>query len=772
MGTNAVKKINNSLWEIESQGLIKALNRAQAVIEFDLDGTIITANENFLNTVGYTLEELKGKHHRMFCDESFANSFEYKDFWRKLGSGEFEAGEFKRFNKAGEEVWINASYNPIFDENGKPYKVVKFATNITETKLKNAEFEGKIAAISKSQAVIEFNLDGTILTANENFLLTLGYDLNEIEGKHHRMFCDTEYTSSKDYENFWKRLSAGEFEAGEYKRKAKDGSDIWINASYNPILDSEGRPFKIVKFATNITESKLKNADFEGKISAISKAQAMIEFHLDGTIITANDNFLGAVGYSLNEIEGNHHRMFCETEYANSTEYKLFWERLAAGEFQAGEFKRKNKHGEDIWINASYNPILDSEGNPFKVVKFATDITESKIRNSDFESQLNAIDKSQAVIEFKPDGTILKANQNFLSCLGYSMHEIKDKHHRMFCEAELATSQEYQDFWHKLSQGEFQAGEYKRIGQGGKEIWINASYNPIFDLDGNVYKVVKYATDLTKEKEAYNNLVQTFESAAINLATIAEQIHANANGMNQDSEKTLEMSNQAALDSKEVSDGVQSVSTSTEQMTASIQELSKASSEASNLSKEASSKAEEASLTINDLGKASEDIGNVIKVINSIAQQTNLLALNATIEAARAGDAGKGFAVVASEVKELAKQTAAATEDISSKINNVQESTQSAVLGVSEVTTRINQLDEIASRTASAVEEQSATTNGVSKILQEQNAAVNNISSLINNVADAASKSSNGAQETLGAASKLNDLSRELRVLVEEAKTA
>ena len=500
------------------EGKINAISKAQAMIEFNLDGTIRTANDNFLGAVGYQLSEIEGQHHRIFCEPSYAASPEYKAFWEKLASGQFDAGDYKRITKEGKEIWINASYNPIFDAEGKPFKVVKFATDITETKLKTADFEGKINAISKAQAMIEFNLDGTIRTANDNFLGAVGYQLSEIEGQHHRIFCDPSYAASPEYKAFWEKLASGQFDAGDYKRITKEGKEIWINASYNPIFDAEGKPFKVVKFATDITETKLKTADFEGKINAISKAQAMIEFNLDGTIRTANDNFLGAVGYQLSEIEGQHHRIFCDPSYAASPEYKAFWEKLASGQFDAGDYKRITKEGKEIWINASYNPIFDAEGKPFKVVKFATDITESKLRNADFEGQLAAIDKSQAVIEFNLDGTIRTANDNFLKTLGYSMDEIKGEHHRIFCEPSYASSPDYKMFWDRLGRGEFDTGEYKRVAKDGSEIWINASYNPIFNVNGEVYKVVKYATDLTKQKQAYNNLVDTFDRAAENLS--------------------------------------------------------------------------------------------------------------------------------------------------------------------------------------------------------------------------------------------------------------
>ncbi len=249
----ASKEADESI-DRDSLQIVQAISKSQAMIEFELDGTIITANEYFLSVVGYGLNEIQGKHHSMFVDPSFAASAEYKEFWATLGRGEFQAAEYKRIGKGGKEVWIQANYNPIFNHDGKPFKVVKFATDVTAEKLKSADAAGQIEAIGKAQAVIEFNLDGTIITAKENFLVTLGYGLEEIQGKHHSMFVEPALAESAEYKEFWAKLGRGEYEAAEYKRIGKGGKEIWIQASYNPINDLNGKPFKVVKFATDITK--------------------------------------------------------------------------------------------------------------------------------------------------------------------------------------------------------------------------------------------------------------------------------------------------------------------------------------------------------------------------------------------------------------------------------------------------------------------------------------------------------------------------------------
>jgi len=236
----------------------------------------------------------------------------------------------------------------------------------------------KVDAIMRSQAVIEFGLDGTVLTANQNFLDALGYSLDEIVGKHHRLFVDPAEADSDDYRRFWADLGAGKFQSAVYRRLAKGGREVWIQATYNPVLDKAGRPVTIIKFATDITAQANRAADHEAKIAAISRVQAVIEFDLDGVVLSANENFLQTLGYQLSDIVGQHHRMFCDPAYTRTSEYGQLWDKLRAGEYVSAEFQRFGKNGREVWIQASYNPVLDPRGKPIKVVKFATDITARK----------------------------------------------------------------------------------------------------------------------------------------------------------------------------------------------------------------------------------------------------------------------------------------------------------------------------------------------------------------------------------------------------------
>ena len=392
--TNTVAIEANELANLRGQ--VAAIDKSQAVIEFDLEGNILHANPNFLYTMGYSLEEIRGKHHSIFVDPTYRQTLDYRLFWERLARGEYDAGQYKRIGKNGNEIWIQASYNPILDVNNRPYKVVKYATDITADKLKDADYAGQLNAISKSQAVIEFGLDGVIQNANANFLNAMGYSFDEVKGKHHSIFVDPAYRVSPEYRNFWERLSRGEYDTGQYKRVAKNGKEVWIQASYNPIMDMSGRPFKVVKYAADITLEKNRNADYSGQLAAISKSQAVIEFDLNGVVLNANQNFLNVLGYGLDEIKGKHHGMFIDSTQRQSVEYKMFWERLARGEYDAGQYKRIAKDGKEVWIQASYNPIMDAENKPFKVVKYATDITAQV---NDATALQQAVDQVQSVVK-------------------------------------------------------------------------------------------------------------------------------------------------------------------------------------------------------------------------------------------------------------------------------------------------------------------------------------------------------------------------------------
>ena len=541
----------------------------------------------------------------------------------------------------------------------------------------------------------------------------------------------------------------------------------------------------------NADDAKVRDA--LGAMGALNKVQAVIWFDLEGNILDANENFLGAMGYSLSDIVGKHHRLFVAPEYAQSIEYAEFWRKLGRGETHSGEYKRFARGGKEVWIEASYNPVLDADGKPVKIVKFAIDVTAQKIRNADASGQLDAISKSQAVIEFELDGTIRTANENFVNAVGYSLQEIVGQHHRIFVDPVEASKAEYADFWRKLAAGEFQSAEYRRLGKGGKEIWIQASYNPIFDQNGKPFKVVKYATDITARKHA----MQALDTALNSLAEgdLQARIDPSVNGeftqlrdaFNATMQRLQEMvggiksashniaaatgtisrgSEDLASRAENQASSLEETAATMEEMTATIKANADSTAQASQAANDAQERAERGGEVVSNAIDAMQNIetsaakiSEINSVIDSIAFQTNLLALNAAVEAARAGDAGKGFAVVASEVRTLAQRSSEAAKDITALI---QESTGYVSAGADLVRQTGSALSDIDSAVKSVV----SNISEIASASREQSSSAEEISSVVSHLDQATQQNSALAAESASNAKALTSEADSLRNLV------
>lgn len=355
----------------ETDLFLAAMNKSHAIAWFDPTAKVTEANERFCEIMGYTQEDVIGRSHDDFVDASVCHSDADDAFFAALKGEALVAETVPRRTKSGEMRWLQTSYVPILSTAGTPGKVAKICVDVTEqfqdvrNKLEQHE------AITGSQAKIVFDLDGTILETNENFRKTMGYSEDELAGKKHRMFVAPEYGASPRYTQFWSEIAGGGLQTGVFRRFRKDGSPIWLQATYSPVLDRLGHQIKVVKIATDVTDRE----EAKDLSKVMARVQAMIEFDLDGTIRSANKIFLDAMGYTLEEIKGKHHRIFMPEGEANSEEYAQHWKILARGDFHVGEFKRRHKDGHDVWISASYNPVFGPKGQPVKIVKFAADIT-------------------------------------------------------------------------------------------------------------------------------------------------------------------------------------------------------------------------------------------------------------------------------------------------------------------------------------------------------------------------------------------------------------
>lgn len=657
-----------------------AIDASLMLVEIDFDGTIRSVNDCFLAHFESRREEVLGQPYRHFCSSIRADEVGVDGVLARLAAGEPVMRTFEHVGPQARTTWMALSMLPVKDARGHASHVLILARDVTEAKTQSVENQCKLDAISRSHGIIEFDLSGNILDANETFLKLTGYRLDEIRGQHHRLFVDSEEQRSPEYRQFWQRLGRGETASGEYLRFGRNGRRLWIQASYNPILSPDGQPAKVIKYCSDITESKLKAVETQVMMSAVSATSCVLVLDREGIILSVNEGMSRALSTPSEDLVGRHESCILFEEDFRSADYEAMWQGLRAGRMAQGAFRRRAAGGREVWFSSTRSPVTGIDGTLQKVLVVAQDITQEQLSRLDAAGKLGAIDRAQAVIEFDLQGHVLQANDNFLRLFGYKAEDIIGRHHRMFVAPAEVSSSEYQIFWERLSRGEYFADEYKRIGRDGREIWIQATYNPILDLNGRVVKIVKYAFDVTKEVQLEKRIAAKSAEMSESVASLAASITEIA----RNSGVAAEMAGDAACAAQ---GGFTALQKSIE--------------------------------TIGSIQASSVRVSEIVRVIGEIASQTNLLAFNAAIEAARAGQHGVGFSVVAGEVRKLAERSSVAAREIAKLI---EESVMQVGLGAEVSKEAARSFEGIMSsvgRTRTSVSEIAQATEGQRRLAGE-----------------------------------------------------
>ena len=528
---------------------LEALRALYSIVEYDPSGKILWANENFLEIFGYKLDELINKHHRILLPFNQTRSSDYQHFWSEITKGYTIRNIFKRVTKGETEVWLDSSYNPIYDNDGKLLKIIEISIDKTIEKNLASEAQQRISSMSTSSAVIEFDINGYILAVNNNFLKIVEYAPHELVGKHHSVLVSPSVRDTPQYRDFWKNLSQGINQTGVFERITKRGKKIFIRGTYNTIFDINGMPYKIIKYAHDFTDEHVNNlGNNEVKLS-VDRSTSFVELDLKGNIVSANENFLKLMKYAKSEIIGKSQSIFIPDEVLKSEDYKNFWKKLSAGQYQSGDYLWINKFGKEVWVRSSYNPIFDTSGKPYKILQFAFDITGNKlaeqnakkaeeqirVANLALQHQKQALDSSAIVAETDVRGRITYVNDKFLEISKYDRDELIGQDHRIL-NSRYHPKEFFINLWRTISKGDIWHNEVKNRAKDGTYYWVDTTIYPVKDELGKLQKYVAIRFDITDKKKAFEELqeantkvMQASEAKSEFLANMSHEIRTPMN---------------------------------------------------------------------------------------------------------------------------------------------------------------------------------------------------------------------------------------------------
>lgn len=664
--------------EIELQGQIDAIDQTMGWIEFDPEGYITYINDNMLGILGYHRQEVLHQHHGIFTKEDYRKSEEYKHFWQNLNAGKSFKGEVLRLNKQQEEIWLQVTYTPVRNREGKVVKILKLALDITESKNKSIDFESQLKAVDESNARVELSPDGTLLKANSHFLEMMGYGEGELLGKHHRMLVNPSQWNSESYHKFWEELRSGNFQAGEFTRLHKNGSEVYIRGSYNPIRDSNGKIYKIVKFAQDVSEQKRlekeiaaqledsrakeeeirqnmeelqatqekqaklteqlaqSQAETEAQLSAINLAYGFVEFDPEGKVLNANDVFLNDLQYDLSQVQGKHHRIFVPSHFVSSHEYQKFWQDLRQGIARPGVYERIDRHNQTVWLDAVYTPVFDQDGKVTKVIKLARNVTDFRVSLNAVSLFLEQIGKGNFEAELDLQGrklsqdldSLVQDNLKLRDTLRNIIKEVNRVVGLAGLEGNLKERMHIED----------QQGTWAELTESVNTL-LEAIYNPIMAIKHLVIKIAE--GDLSEELQiemkgelrqmgdalnqtihSLNNILHSIEESAQTVAEASAQMMQKAVSIQQSTQE-------ASSAIQEMADGAREQATRTDESSRLVEETLRAASNVSEKSEIITQSADKGQQSthkgLESIQTLVQNMGNIISSADASANSIEVL---------------------------------------------------------------------------------------------------------------------------------------------------